>query len=80
MRCCCAGDAGSHPKLNASQCRSDDFESAVLQSARSDARGLAWTHYVRRDWGLQFSARQARDSSGRGSQERDLGLGLISRG
>lgn len=74
-----AGDADSYLELNASQGRSDDFESAVLQSARSDARGLAWTHYVRRDWGLQFSARQARDSSGRGSQARDLGLGLITR-
>ena len=72
-----AGDADSYFELNASQGRSDDFESAVLQSARSDARGLAWTHFVRRDWGLKLSARQARDSSG--SPVRDVGLGMSTR-
>lgn len=73
------GDADHYLEVNASQGRSDDFETAALQTSRADARGLAWTHYVGRDWGVKLSARQARDSSGRGSRSRDLGLGLMAR-
>lgn len=73
------GDADHYLELNASQGRSDDFETAALQTSRADTRGLAWMHYMGRDWGLMLSARQARDSSGRGSRSRDLGLGLMAR-
>ena len=73
------GDADHYLELNASQGYSDDFETAVLQTPRADTRGLAWTHYVGRDWGVKLSARQARDTSGRGSRSRDLGLGVMAR-
>lgn len=73
------GDADHYLELHASQGRSDDFDTALLQTARSDARGLAWSHYVGRDWGIKLSARQARDSSGPGTRSNDVGVDVIAR-
>jgi YaiO family outer membrane protein len=73
------GDADHYLEFNASQGSSDDFDSALVQGARVGARGLAWTHFVRPDWGVQLSARQARDRSSPGSRVRDVALGLTTR-
>lgn len=73
------GDADHYVEVNASQGRSDDFSSALIQQSRSNSRGLSWYHFVNRDWGFKFSASASNDSSGTGSTARDLGLGLTRR-
>jgi len=73
------GDATHYLELNASRGRSDDFSSALIQQSRSDARGLAWYHFVTRDWGFKLSASESNDTSGRGSKVRDVGIGLTHR-
>ena len=73
------GDADHYVEANVSRGRSDDFSSALIQSSRSDSRGLVWYHFVTRDWGFKLSASESNDSSGSGSKARDLGIGLTRR-
>lgn len=73
------GDADHYVEANLSRGRSDDFSSALIQSSRSDSRGLAWYHFVTRDWGFKLSASRSNDSSGSGVQARDVGLSLTRR-
>lgn len=73
------GDADHYLEVNVSSGRSDDFNTAQLSGSRSDSRGLAWYHFVTRQWGLKVSASQANDSSVAGGKERSLNLGLAYR-
>ncbi len=62
-----------------SQGRSDDFSSALLQTSRSDARGLVWYHFVDRVWGFKVGMSQSRDTSAYNARARDLSASLIRR-
>ena len=73
------GDADHYVEVNASQGRSDDFSSALIQQSRSNSRGLSWYHFFNRDWGFKFSASESNDSSSASNRARDLGLGLTHR-
>lgn len=74
------GDADHYVEANLSSGRSDDYGGTLTATAsRSDSRGLAWYHFVTRDWGLKASWSQATDSSSAASRERSLNLGLIYR-
>lgn len=73
------GDADHYVEANVSRGRSDDFGSALLQSSRSDSRGVAWYHFVTPEWGFKLSTSQSKDSSGSGSTARDVGASLTRR-
>ncbi len=73
------GDADHYVEANLSRGRSDDFSSALIQSSRSDSRGLVWYHFVTRDWGFKLSASRSMDSSGNGVRATDAGIGLTRR-
>ena len=47
------GDADHYVEVNASSGRSDDFTTTLVTPSRADARGLAWLHFLNRDWGLK---------------------------
>ena len=74
------GDADHYVEANVSSGRSEDFGSTLLNNAsRSDSRGLAWYHFVTRDWGFKTSFSQARDSSIAGERERSVSASLTFR-
>lgn len=73
------GDADHYVEANVSQGRSDDFSSALLQTSRSDARGLVWYHFVDRVWGFKVGMSQSRDTSAYNARARDLTASLIRR-
>ncbi len=73
------GDADHYVEANVSSGRSDDFSSAQLAGSRSDSRGLAWYHFVTRQWGFKASVSQANDSASAGGRERSLNVGLAYR-
>lgn len=73
------GDADHYVEGNISRGRSDDFGTALLQSSRSDSRGVAWYHFVTREWGFKLSTSQSKDSSGSGSTARDVSASLTRR-
>jgi YaiO family outer membrane protein len=73
------GDADHYVEANISSGRSDDFSSAQLAGSRSDSRGLAWYHFVTRQWGFKASASQATDSASASGRERSFSVGLAYR-
>jgi len=73
------GDADHYVEANLSRGRSDDFSSALIQSSRSDSRGLVWYHFVTRDWGFKLSASRSTDTSGYGAKATDAGISLTRR-
>lgn len=73
------GDADHYVEANVSQGRSDDFSSALLQTSRSDSRGLVWYHFLDRDWGFKLGLSQSRDSSAYNARARDMSASLIRR-
>jgi YaiO family outer membrane protein len=73
------GDANHYVELNASNGRSDDFQSSLIQQSRSDSRGVVWYHFVTQDWGFKLSASESNDSSAYNSKARNVGLGLTRR-
>ena len=74
------GDADHYVEANVSSGRSEDFGSTLLNNAsRSDSRGLAWYHFLTRDWGFKTSFSQARDSSIAGERERSVSASLTFR-
>ena len=75
------GDADHYVEANLSKGRSDDFSSALLAGSRSDSRGVAWYHFVTRQWVFKASASQAHDSAAAaaGGTERSVTLGLAYR-
>ena len=72
------GDADHYLEANVSRGRSDDFGSALLQSVRTDSRGLAWYHFVTPEWGFRLSASQS-GNGGAGTAARDVGASLTRR-
>ena len=73
------GDADHYVEVNLSQGRSDDFASALLQTSRSDSRGVAWYHFVDKAWGFKLSTSESRDTSAFNSRARDASASLIRR-
>jgi YaiO family outer membrane protein len=73
------GDADHYMEANVSSGRSDDFNTAQLSGSRSDSRGLAWYHFVTRQWGFKVSASQANDTEVAGGKERSVNFGLAYR-
>lgn len=73
------GDADHYVEANLSSGRSDDFSSAQLAGSRSDSKGLAWYHFVTRQWGFKTSVSQATDSASAGGRERTFNVGLAYR-
>jgi YaiO family outer membrane protein len=73
------GDADHYLEANVSRGRSDDFASALLQTSRSDSRGLAWYHFINRDWGVKLGASQSRDTSAYNQRARDFSASLLRR-
>ena len=73
------GDADHYVEANASRGRSDDFGSALIQASRSNSRGLAWYHFVSREWGFKLSASESTDTFGYGAKIQDLGASLTRR-
>lgn len=73
------GDADHYLEANVSQGRSDDFASALLQTSRSDSRGLAWYHFINKDWGFKLSTSESRDTSAFNARSRDTSASLIRR-
>ena len=73
------GDADHYVELNASKGRSDDFSTAQIAGNRSDSKGVAWYHFLNRNWGLKVSASQANDTSAYGQKERSMNAGLSYR-
>jgi len=73
------GDADHYVEANLSKGRSDDFNSAQLVGSRSDSRGLAWYHFVTRQWGFKASTSEAKDSASAAGRERSFNLGLAYR-
>ena len=73
------GDADHYVEASLSSGRSDDYGGTLIAASRSDSRGLAWYHFVTRDWGLKASWSQSNDSSSAGGRERSLSLGLSYR-
>lgn len=74
-----AGDADHYVEGNVSQGRSDDFSSALLQSARSDARGVAWYHFLNRQWGFKLGLSESNDSGADNVRVRDVSVSLTRR-
>lgn len=74
-----AGDPDHYVEANLSQGRSDDFSSAILRASRTDARGLAWQHFIDRWWGLKMSLSESRDTSAANARARDWSASLIRR-
>ncbi|MEI7785710.1 MAG: YaiO family outer membrane beta-barrel protein [Betaproteobacteria bacterium] len=73
------GDADHYVEGNFSQGRSDDFSSALLQSARSDSRGVVWYHFLNRHWGFKLGLSQSHDSSAYNARARDVSASLTRR-
>ena len=73
------GDADHYVEVNVSSGRSDDFSSALIQSSRSNSRGVSWYHFVSRDWGFKISASQSSDTGGAQGRARDWGFNLTRR-
>jgi YaiO family outer membrane protein len=73
------GDADHYVEANASRGRSDDFGSALINTSSSDSRGLAWHHFVSREWGFKLSASESTDTAGFGAKSQDLGVSLTRR-
>lgn len=73
------GDADHYLEINASKGRSDDFSTAQIAGNRSDSRGLAWYHFIDKNWGFKLSASQANDTSGFSQTERSLNAGISYR-
>lgn len=73
------GDADHYLEVNVSQGRSDDFASALLQTSRSDSRGLAWYHFINKVWGFKLSTSESRDTSAFNARARDASASLIRR-
>lgn len=73
------GDADHYVEVNASSGRSDDFASTLVTPSKSDSRGLAWLHYLNKDWGLKASFSESKDTSSAGGRERSLNMGLTRR-
>lgn len=73
------GDADHYVEANVSQGRSDDFSSALLQTSRSDSRGVVWYHFVDRVWGFKLGMSASRDTSAYNARARDFSASLIRR-
>ena len=73
------GDADHYVEGNVSAGRSDDYSSALLQSARSDSRGVVWYHFVNRQWGFKLGLSESHDSSAFNARARDASVSLIRR-
>jgi YaiO family outer membrane protein len=73
------GDADHYVEANASRGRSDDFGSALINTSSSASRGLAWYHFVSREWGFKLSASESKDTAGFGAKSQDLGVSLTRR-
>lgn len=73
------GDADHYVEANVSQGRSDDFASALLQTSRSDSRGVAWYHFIDRLWGFKVGLSESRDTSAYNARARDVSASLIRR-
>lgn len=73
-----AGDGDSYLEMSANRGRSDDPLSLTGGAARSGGGGLAWVHYLSRDWGGKLGASVAR-SGANGTRERGLSVGLVRR-
>ena len=75
------GDAEHYLEANYSSGRSDDFGGTIIANSRtrSDSRGLAWYHFVTRDWGFKTSMSRANDTSLSGGYEHNWSVGLMYR-
>jgi hypothetical protein len=73
------GDADHYVEANASRGQSDEFGSALINASGSNSRGLAWYHFVNREWGFKLSASESTDTFGYGTKTQDLGVSLTRR-